>query len=233
MEGLSPPTRGSRRRRCLIDCETRSGVYPRPRGGASVVIGVPIGWVYRVYPRPRGGAFLAGCGPDCILIVGLSPPTRGSRYARSLIHDGRVADGSIPAHAGEPAGYVSLNRQPRDGRSIPAHAGEPCPRPFDGVRGPQGGLSPPTRGSRLSTGPRTKSAHRGLSPPTRGSHTALRARRAWLMRVYPRPRGGALVGPPILNVHPTWVYPRPRGGAGAYPLWRSHAACPSRGSHWP
>ena len=93
-KGLSPPTRGSRPQRRFTERDVRSipahageprrlllprrtsGVYPRPRGGAGLFVSV------RCHSR------------------GLSPPTRGSRR-RCRGH--AVVQGSIPAHAGEPA----------------------------------------------------------------------------------------------------------------------------------
>ena len=91
--GLSPPTRGNHARILQPVPERRSipahageptgrirkacrrAVYPRPRGGTSVV--------HAITRLPRG----------------LSPPTRGNRrHALAYL----VKRGSIPAHAGEP-----------------------------------------------------------------------------------------------------------------------------------
>ena len=47
---------------------------------------------------PTRGAYFRNA--QNVLTEGLSPPTRGSRSDR---HGSRVVDGSIPAHAGEPA----------------------------------------------------------------------------------------------------------------------------------
>ncbi len=92
-DGLSPPARGSllfppRERGGLRSIPARAGepslfqflyralpVYPRPRGGASYVVGM--------LDRPEG----------------LSPPARGSRRER---HPAVRRPGSIPARAGEP-----------------------------------------------------------------------------------------------------------------------------------
>ena len=209
--GLSPPTRGSLLSASLSlaldrsipahagepSCGSRSpartGVYPRPRGGASganfshvtdsglspptrgspgVIVGrIPSGrsipahagepaglWSAvrstTVYPRPRGGA--SSNVVTSRVRCGLSPPTRGSlNRAVCNLYKQR----SIPAHAGEPAGWSSIRRcetvypRPRGGAasspahargSIPAHAGEvvvACAQLE--IRG----LSPPTRGT--------------------------------------------------------------------------------------
>ena len=92
-DGLSPPTRGNPKRFRCLRCgdgsipahagepnrnsrrRRRGGVYPRPRGGTGVVIGLALS------------------------ARGLSPPTRGNRVYRPH-RDSNV--GSIPAHAGEP-----------------------------------------------------------------------------------------------------------------------------------
>ena len=173
-EGLSPPTRGNRRRLAPFGC---------PR---------------RVYPRPRGGTLLLACERD--IGEGLSPPTRGNRAGLPLF---RRLRRSIPAHAGEPPGRAAERRsrgvypRPRGGTassriaasrksglspptrgnrrrgvarraqvgSIPAHAGEPAtaiaPPDTDGVYPrPRGGTPERVGGFLISE---------GLSPPTRGN----------------------------------------------------------------
>ena len=73
-----------------------------------------------VYPRPRGGT--AG---DIILISyggGLSPPTRGNLVRRPPFV---VAQGSIPAHAGEP-----------DGETEAGELAEVYPRPRGTAKSP-------------------------------------------------------------------------------------------------
>ncbi len=132
--GLSPRTRGSRRQ--LPDFRIRARSIPahagepdRPIRGTSCA---------RVYPRARGGAWRAI--PLGMMRAGLSPRTRGSRQQP---HRPRHADGSIPAHAGEPLasqrfmGNRRVYPRARGGAqrrapfrpvrrgSIPAHAGEP------------------------------------------------------------------------------------------------------------
>ena len=161
--GLSPPTRGSRRRYCdlvglrrSIPAHAGEPCSPaRPHGSEWAPMDKPrAGWVY---PRPRGGAV------DATAISwafdGLSPPTRGS-HVHQL--DRTAPSGSIPAH--EPMDKPEPGTRPR---SIPAHAGEPpsrtrrcsCPAVYPRPRGgashevsphfPEHGLSPPTRGSRF------------------------------------------------------------------------------------
>ena len=233
--GLSPPTRGSRSlvRVFLLYRRSIPAHAGKPCASPS---GAPDS---RVYPRPRGGAL--GATQNTHIIVGLSPPTRGSPVGKGS-HLG-VA-GSIPAHAGEPrtnivvSPYCKVYPRPRGGAGSMAS-----------IRSSVAGLSPPTRGSRIYHTPHDDAggsipAHAGephLSHPTR------RCR-----RVYPRPRGGAysslflflvlfglspptrgspgIVGcmPPIERSIPAHagepgrrsfqrdrptVYPRPRGGA--------------------
>ena len=94
LDGLSPPTRGSRRgapRRRGLD-----GSIPAHAGKPFTDWkGVP---GYVVYPRPRGEA-----EQELTLVIfgrGLSPPTRGSPAATATT---ARAVGSIPAHAGKPS----------------------------------------------------------------------------------------------------------------------------------
>ena len=91
--GLSPPTRGSRRRRRGRPGGRRS--IPAHAGKPSRRFS-PTPWT-RVYPRPRGEA-ARGCMADPAR-TGLSPPTRGSR---GLTPGTTPARRSIPAHAGKP-----------------------------------------------------------------------------------------------------------------------------------
>ena len=121
-------------------------VYPRPRGGALMVIelceiarapgrsipahaGEPHGAIRKsepersdtgLSPPTRGSRVPLRLGPIPLRILGLSPPTRGSRGCDWPIPH---RSGSIPAHAGEPTSDATANRLPRG--SIPAHAGEP------------------------------------------------------------------------------------------------------------
>ena len=120
-------------------------------------------------------------------MLGLSPPTRGSREVRRLHAVGRR---SIPAHTGKPRGTPSARCRP------PVY-----PRPHGEARDVGGredhseGLSPPTRGSLHCPGAsRTRArsipAHTGKPPtPCAPSRPP---------RVYPRPHGEAgVVGPGI------------------------------------
>ena len=229
--GLSPPVRGSlgvrmnrvHRQRSIparagepalhrLRAE-RTGVYPRPCGGALTTLARDGDG--GVYPRPCGGARLMAVHNTTA--SGLSPPVRGSPF---LHHGSRGHRGSIPARAGEPGRmrkiYTEGLSPPVRGspvgrgaeslllRSIPARAGEPragrgrprCepvyPRPCGGAclhpLSGYSGLSPPVRGSRrvrLRRGaePGSIPARAGEPPPRR---SATRHR-----RVYPRPCGGA------------------------------------------
>ena len=132
--GLSPPTRGNRTLRTKMG--TSVGSIPAHAGEPSPAARFLI--CMTVYPRPRGGTgreslFAAGAG-------GLSPPTRGNHLVAGR---GGVAQGSIPAHAGEPG---------RQSRSTTAWRVYPRPRGgttrlgFSFAGGT--GLSPPTRGDR-------------------------------------------------------------------------------------
>ena len=112
--------------------------------------------------------------------AGLSPPTRGSRLAAAL--PPRMKR-SIPAHTGKPRGW-----------SRPAHVAGVYPRPHGeanpdtSVPLPQGGLSPPTRGSQ-NTSPLFSSIL-GSIPAHTGKPARSRLARAEAA-VYPRPHGEA------------------------------------------
>ena len=153
--GLSPPTRGNPPSPSANQPPPRSipahAGEPRPRSARDERPSV--------YPRPRGGTSIMF--RIAILYSGLSPPTRGNPTLRPPIW---AIVRSIPAHAGEPGGEFLVYEQrqvyprPRGGtnsprvlrlietglspptrgnrelasqfaqvpRSIPAHAGEPC-----------------------------------------------------------------------------------------------------------
>ena len=133
-EGLSPPTRGSRR----YPAATDGGRGSIPAHAGEPARTTPCRQTSRVYPRPRGGAEVAYCFG--VPIKGLSPPTRGSLAVQV---EGEIGRGSIPAHAGEPLPGVAVSpvrsglSPPTRGSlvasavlvqllgSIPAHAGEP------------------------------------------------------------------------------------------------------------
>ena len=77
LDGLSPPTRGSR---------GGDGLPRHPLGSIPAHAGEPASLTSavnqrKVYPRPRGGASLME--PGLKSFTGLSPPTRGSRPRRS------------------------------------------------------------------------------------------------------------------------------------------------------
>ena len=175
LEGLSPPTRGSRLGACglgprhrSIPAHTGKPRRPPPRRPPA-----------RVYPRPHGEA------PISVLPAaaarGLSPPTRGS--PRRTINRAPPR-GSIPAHTGKPwarAGCCSRCWV------YPRPHGEAGPCPLCG--GVDRGLSPPTRGSHKVDGRALVAngsipAHTGKPPPRR--------RRRASARVYPRPHGEAV-----------------------------------------
>ena len=113
--GLSPPTRGSLPRRCRRSAGRGSipahTGKPTPRRRAQRP--------GAVYPRPHGEA--EGQWAGAAGLIGLSPPTRGSRCSRKAI-SWRVR--SIPAHTGKP-----IERRLRPGlrRVYPRPHGEALP----------------------------------------------------------------------------------------------------------
>ena len=200
--GLSPPTRGSPCSGCGSARRTRS--IPAHAGEPAGPF--RDGRFSGVYPRPRGGARASRNAHAPIL--GLSPPTRGSRLR---VGRGRVGVGSIPAHAGEPPSSSS-------GISIP----RVYPRPRGGARTPGSpppggrGLSPPTRGSRFHH--QTGRVYDGSIPAHAGEPPG--GRRCtpgpW---VYPRPRGGAV-----------WKILGLLAIGGLSPPTRGSRSCPACGS---
>ena len=235
--GLSPPTRGNRRRSRRARLRRRS--IPAHAGEPNTPTSSPT--QERVYPRPRGGtspepAFTRWRG-------GLSPPTRGNQAPTTWA---RRRSRSIPAHAGEPPTWGDDK-----GRSAV------YPRPRGGTQAsvstaPSGmGLSPPTRGNPQANPVAT--ALRG-SIPAHAGEPAAHNQILGCDRVYPRPRGGTNCGgvidergrglSPPTRGNPSdrkfqtldfrsipahagepaarraasargWVYPRPRGGTSA------------------
>ena len=173
--GLSPPTRGNLTAPARAEERGRSipahaGEPLRRRSGRRA------GWVY---PRPRGGT---GVGYVALASVwGLSPPTRGNPALR---RPARPQVGSIPAHAGEPAGnqgaHAALSVYPRP-------RGGTRPRERDGLS--RAGLSPPTRGNRASRGTRPNISR---SIPAHAGEPADAVISGLANAVYPRPRGGTL-----------------------------------------
>ena len=213
--GLSPPTRGNRVTAGFIRYAARSipAHAGEPKAGEKKL------YLRRVYPRPRGGTERESVtsSPDS----GLSPPTRGNRRAPTPTP---IAMRSIPAHAGEPP------------RSRPIPCRRPVyPRPRGGTfssaafHAAYSGLSPPTRGNRLTddkadAGSRSIPAHAGEPSWGRTSGGAC--------RVYPRPRGGtasrrrtaamaAGLSPPTRGNHSVSV--QPPSGFGSIP---AHAGEP-------
>ena len=134
-KGLSPPTRGNRRRgrRCPNRPRSIPAHAGEPSGRGSRIT------ARAVYPRPRGGT--AELLEKAAIEWGLSPPTRGNHIE---IKEAERSRRSIPAHAGEPSAS----------RKICAVV-EVYPRPRGGTRPAiqnsrvRRGLSPPTRGNRL------------------------------------------------------------------------------------
>ena len=174
--GLSPPTRGSPRRRARASSSARS--IPAHAGKPPTCRGV--GRAPRVYPRPRGEAKSRVSSRS--FPVGLSPPTRGSRWStRCTVSPSR----SIPAHAGKPAQVATRSHlrwvypRPR------GEAGSVRVQPV-----PSGGLSPPTRGSPRRRGQKVPEV--GSIPAHAGKPTR-RSRSSCPTWVYPRPRGEAAV----------------------------------------
>ena len=172
--GLSPPTRGSllghleiRLLRRSIPAHTGK---PASRSGPTPTA--------EVYPRPHGEAAVR-CDQEHGL-RGLSPPTRGSRPG------GRVpvaGHGSIPAHTGKPPRSVTATRPTR---VYPRPHGEALLAACS-IR-PRRGLSPPTRGSRLSSR-RVPCQERSI--PAHTGKPAARWSVGWAAAVYPRPHGEA------------------------------------------
>ena len=232
--GLSPPTRGNRRRegfgRMLHGSIPAHAGEPRELGDMPRQLGV--------YPRPRGGTRRVRVRPRAV--AGLSPPTRGNQR---IVAMACVSARSIPAHAGEPrrcVGHLHRARvypRPRGGTgfalsppnnltglspptrgnllwqrlradaggSIPAHAGEPL---GPGIPMPGGPVYPRPRGGTSESIPLFPCL-RGLSPPTRGNPQVFSATTLY---------GGSIpahAGEPKLPLGfrlRLRVYPRPRGG---------------------
>ena len=197
--GLSPPTRGSRRRH--QDRVRGRGSIPAHTGKPLRVrcLGAALG----VYPRPHGEACTSTTDPR--EPSGLSPPTRGSPHDPE--RDAH-AGGSIPAHTGKPrwSGARGSTR-----RVYPRPHGEAIRVRMESNA--QQGLSPPTRGSRR---------RRGRRPPWRRSipaHTG-KPRRAFRspcrIRVYPRPHGEASR---MLSMLPSFrgLSPPTRGSLAVHP----------------
>ena len=174
LPGLSPRTRGSLQSE-FPGC-AESGPIPADAGEPSA----SPRWIEsrRAYPRGRGGAEVGDALETAT--AGLSPRTRGSRAG---IGQHILANGPIPADAGEPA------RPER--ATVPAGA---YPRGRGGALDGQPaklqllGLSPRTRGSRR--GSRGRSRRYGPIPADAGEPWPRTVASAGI-RAYPRGRGGA------------------------------------------
>ncbi len=191
--GLSPRTRGSPVFRRLR--EIGDGSIPAHAGEPVTDVGGRT-WP-AVYPRARGGA--AEFHRQYLIRNGLSPRTRGSRKGQP---PEAAPDGSIPAHAGEPAhAHVQTDLE----EVYPRARGGARVRPVISLS--PVGLSPRTRGSPDSTGARlvlmgSIPAHAGEPHP--------RSVNYHVGAVYPRARGGASVsvkGPSVMM----GLSPRTRG----------------------
>ena len=157
--GLSPPTRGN----LLAVSRELWRVRSIPAHAGEPGLDAEEDAEDRVYPRPRGGTFER---VTCSSVGGgLSPPTRGNPpnqpFAPAPVR-------SISAHAGEPR---RGGRRSRIRRVYPRPRGGTAVFPADGVS--SRGLSPPTRGNRLSfqvTSERFRSipAHAGEPRTTAG-----------------------------------------------------------------
>ena len=256
--GLSPPTRGSRRRAGRGTLRRRSIPAHAGKPGRAPAASTRTA----VYPRPRGEAHRRR-GAETVR-DGLSPPTRGSLangWQGTRIHR------SIPAHAGKPRSpYVYARALP----VYPRPRGEACSETL--LPSPLGGLSPPTRGSQAR---RCAPIQSQGSIPAHAGKPILMTYLPMTYPVYPRPRGEAgdapdearcneglspptrgspidvpdewhgyrsipaHAGKPAIRRRRPWctsVYPRPRGEA-SMPLSASTAATglspPTRGSHSP
>ena len=94
VEGLSPRTRGN----LHLARAARAGLGPIPANAGEPHAGSPPPRGPWAYPRERGGTCRLALAPPTR--AGLSPRTRGNRWARGLYRQGT---GPIPANAGEPA----------------------------------------------------------------------------------------------------------------------------------
>ena len=193
VRGLSPRTRGERRRQASGRDRHRS--IPAHAGGTRQ--GRCWSGAAAVYPRARGGNFSPWRPID--LPNGLSPRTRGERGQ----HDFKGNHGgSIPAHAGGTLGSSHI-----------ADAPPVYPRARGGNRnalsaeGVYYGLSPRTRGELLRGG---LGQGEGRSIPAHAGGTRVSPRCATAAAVYPRARGGNQVECVTAPFH-EGLSPRTRG----------------------
>ena len=137
--GLSPPTRGIPPAAVIVIKSCRS--IPAYAGDPDEFV-AGIGYV-RVYPRLRGGSLFNPARSGGI--SGLSPPTRGIPSGSGRHH---YSGGSIPAYAGDP---LTASDSGTLLAVYPRLRGGSVRRPS--VQSSSKGLSPPTRGIRISPHP--------------------------------------------------------------------------------
>ena len=171
-QGLSPLTRGNRTGAVFIG--GRDGSIPAHAGqpGSSASARTQ----GTVYPRSRGATTQCGRGPDCAL--GLSPLTRGNLGGAVRRH---AAQGSIPAHAGQP---TCTARSPATARVYPRSRGATHRMGSNHLMAR--GLSPLTRGNLRGV---VECQPAGGSIPAHAGQPSPRSRLNTACRVYPRSRG--------------------------------------------
>ncbi len=170
--GLSPLARGNQRYR--LESGQLQGPIPA-RAGQPVVDG-GARHAERAYPRSRGATLLTA--KSRAMPLGLSPLARGNQQLDALEH---VAEGPIPARAGQPRSSTSGCRAPwAYPRSRGATSG--VGTSIVAYRG----LSPLARGNRLPSG--RVDGRAGPIPARAGQPAASRPRARW-GRAYPRSRG--------------------------------------------
>ena len=213
--GLSPPTRGNRRRRRCGRAFSRSipahagepwacgchpeepSVYPRPRGGTKLHVNLSRHWG-GLSPPTRGNPG-DGMGRRAGRVA-VYPRPRGGTFMRFPLCD--LSAGLSPPTRGNHIPPIIAHS---DGGSIPAHAGEPRGGGFGARRSrvyprPRGGtvfvnaravrplgLSPPTRGNPVSG---VDGVQRLGSIPAHAGEPRSRLPAPRAPGVYPRPRGG-------------------------------------------
>ena len=173
--GPSPLTRGNPAR--LVRQEPHAGSIPAHAGQPGPCASSPP--VSRVYPRSRGATNNAQL--SWALTEGPSPLSRGNLLR---IVGGRIPVGSIPAHAGQPAG---LETSAFPTRVHPRSRG--ATHPVDGGDADSQGPSPLTRGNpaprpRVRAGDGSIPAHAGQPRGSAGERGH--------GRVHPRSRGATV-----------------------------------------
>ena len=172
--GLSPPTRGIRQ----ASGNVVTYVWSIPAYAGDPPLSGRSAGLSRVYPRLRGGSRAARLGG--LRLRGLSPPTRGIPATRL---SPLTLTRSIPAYAGDPPQHSSA---PPIAEVYPRLRGGSESRTLRRLL--RRGLSPPTRGIRLT---QTSSwARRGSIPAYAGDPSDLMSV-CIAEPVYPRLRGGS------------------------------------------